>query len=443
MIQRSLNAARAAYRKARKLAPKLPDPYLNLARLDLIAKQPGKARVEYEALLAERPDNPAALVALARMALADHRREEAFVLLERARARNPRDLASRVLLTALYARAGQPSKQLELARESQRLHPENLSATRLLVEALWANGKRDRARRMLEDLAVRHPQALGLELLLGAMLAEQGDPDARRPLERVLARDAENPEARVALARLALHQNDPKSAMGEARRIQQAHPESATGFALAGDILRASGRDREAISAYEKALALEPAGRYVLALVSIEDRLGNPDRARARLSRWLSAHPDSASIQQALAQRAQAAGKPSQALEGYAAVLARDPDNVIALNNTAWLFEKDEPAKALEYAERAASGAPGNPFVLDTLGWMQLRTGRTEQATRTLQRAVKLSPGYSEHRYHLAVALARSGDRRGARAILEEILADQADFPGRAGAETLRETLGM
>jgi cellulose synthase operon protein C len=88
------------------------------------------------------------------------------------------------------------------------------------------------------------------------------------------------------------------------------------------------------------------------------------------------------------------------------------------LNNLAWLYmERDDP-RALELARRAAEAAPDNPDILDTLGWILFREGRVDEAVTHLRRSVELNPANPIVHHHLGTALARMGDRTGARRAL-------------------------
>jgi Flp pilus assembly protein TadD len=58
-----------------------------------------------------------------------------------------------------------------------------------------------------------------------------------------------------------------------------------------------------------------------------------------------------------------------------------------------------------------------------------------------LQKAVSLAPAAPELRYHLAVALSKSGDKVNARKELDKLLQDNKSFPQIDDAKALLKTL--
>jgi len=117
------------------------------------------------------------------------------------------------------------------------------------------------------------------------------------------------------------------------------------------------------------------------------------------------------------------------------------PENVVVLNNLAFLYQAEGDDRALEYAERAHARAPDNPAVADTLGWVLVNQGEVERALPLLETARRALPESPEVRYHYATALARADRADEAREELTSLLNEVDDFPQRADAEALLQTL--
>jgi Flp pilus assembly protein TadD len=123
-------------------------------------------------------------------------------------------------------------------------------------------------------------------------------------------------------------------------------------------------------------------------------------------------------------------------------VLQRLPGNAVVLNNLALAYQELDDPRAQATAEAAYKQAGEQPDVIDTLAWILVQQGAAkEDAARglaLLQKAHALAPKARDIRYHLAAALAKQGDRAGARRELEALAAGDMRF---AQAEQARGLL--
>ena len=126
------------------------------------------------------------------------------------------------------------------------------------------------------------------------------------------------------------------------------------------------------------------------------------------------------------------------ARDQFAEIIRLAPNNVAAENNLAWtmslLGQKDD---ALVHARHAAAAAPEAPAVLDTLGVILLQSGKASEARDTLEKAAKGAPGVAAIQFHLAQALAQTGDEDRAREILRGLLSNPEPFEERDQAQQL------
>src|SRR5258706_6402331 len=118
-------------------------------------------------------------------------------------------------------------------------------------------------------------------------------------------------------------------------------------------------------------------------------------------------------------------------------MLRKRPGNALALNNLAWAYQQVKDPRALQTAEQAYKLKPDNAAVADTLGWMLVEQGNAKRGLEVLQKAVTAAPKALEIRYHLAQALAKSGDKAQAIAQLESIVASDSKFSQESGARAL------
>lgn len=212
-------------------------------------------------------------------------------------------------------------------------------------------------------------------------------------------------------------------------------------YALEAELLAAQEQFERAAQAYGKALSLAGDERQLVLRAYRVRNLGGLDAAEKPLLEYLDRNPQDAGLRVVMAQHYQTQGNREQAIAEYHAVLEQHPDNVIALNNLAWEYFVNGDARAEDLARRAFEQSPDNGSVADTLGWIQVKQGELEEGVSVLRKAVELTGGNPEVRYHLAVGLASAGQTDEANRILEEVLAAEDSFASRAEAERLRDEL--
>ncbi len=88
----------------------------------------------------------------------------------------------------------------------------------------------------------------------------------------------------------------------------------------------------------------------------------------------------------------------------YKRIIALDPTNAQAHNNLAYLYASAgvNLKQALIEAQIARQLDPGNPSILDTLGWAYYRNGKLKEALSALRKALSKAGDDAEIHYHLA-----------------------------------------
>ncbi len=164
---------------------------------------------------------------------------------------------------------------------------------------------------------------------------------------------------------------------------------------------------------------------------------GKKGEADALARKWIDDHPNDVAFQSYLAEQALRDRDFKQAATQYQAVLAKQPDNVTALNNLAWALGQQGDPKALGYAERALKLAPESPLVLDTVGVLYTSRGDAAKGVEYLTRAVALAPQRHDIRLNYAKALLKAGRTDDARKELEQLQKVSQDFPGKSEVAVL------
>jgi uncharacterized protein (TIGR03790 family) len=162
------------------------------------------------------------------------------------------------------------------------------------------------------------------------------------------------------------------------------------------------------------------------------------------LKRAVEVEPKLTAVNLRLATLLEARAEFDQAIEQYRAVIAVEPQNLIALNNLAYALaeRKQRPKEALTFAEKAYGLSP-TPEIADTLGWVHHLLGDDTAALPLLERAAAAAPPRVDILIHAAIVHAALNDFTKAR--LELQAAERLDprIGARADVQQLRARLKL
>jgi putative PEP-CTERM system TPR-repeat lipoprotein len=440
--QGKADAARASFARALQLDPGYYRAAASLSQLALDANQPAQARQVLVDFLAKNKKSVAAMDGLATLAERTQDSAEVTRWLEQAAAVDPHAIGPGVDLCAHYLRTGGTDKALELARRLQVSHPENPDLLDLRGKAELAKGDLPAALESYKQLAQTLPRSAPALMQVAALrLVMNNTTQAEEDLKSVLAIQPDFPSAQLELAALYVRKGSHDLALMVAEHMQKQHPQGAAGYQLQGDILMAKHQPAPALAAFERAFALHATNELAIKIDNALRQAGRAADADSRLAKWLAAHPDDARVLAYRAQTWMGANDFKRAAAQLEDVLRRQPGNPVALNNLALCYQALGDARAQATAEAALKGAPKRADVIDTLAWILVGKGDTARAVTLLREAQTLAPKARDIRYHLAAALAASGDKAGARKELDGLLAGDMRFAQADEARKLMEKL--
>jgi uncharacterized protein (TIGR03790 family) len=164
---------------------------------------------------------------------------------------------------------------------------------------------------------------------------------------------------------------------------------------------------------------------------------------QALLARAAEAEPRLAAAHLLLASAAESRGDVDEAMARYRAVLAAEPNNILALNNLAWALadRRNAAAEALPLAERAYRLSGQAPVVGDTLGWVRFKLGDAKAAALVLDQAARQEPANIDLLVHAATVHAALNDLVKARTYLESALKADPRAAERADVKALRDKI--
>ena len=361
--------------EALKLAPKNGD--VVIARIDVALKSGDNARALYlaERMVAEKPGDPSAYLERINVYLA-------LGMIDRARPEVDRVLHVASSGVATYFRA------IILARTNK-------------VKAAWA---------VAQSLSPEFIQSQAeIALNVANMAVDAGFLESGAGiLSGALARNQSLIDARLVLADIRLRQNSTQGALNVLNLVADSKdPRVAVMYAR---VQLKRGRSDLAKTYIDRAISLG-AGEELLTL--------GKDAALRALQDWLKNHAQDDRARGQYAMLLLKLGDARNAriqLELVARGTSAEP---LPLMSLASLLEKDDPARALEVAERALKLAPDEPDFLDAVGQLRLNQGDGAGALTALNRAHQLKPDDPQVSYHFAMALGVNGRRAEAKAMLQ------------------------
>jgi len=437
-----VTAARANFEQAlAKKADYLPAAQ-NLAQLDVRDKNIAAARKRYESVLAKDKQSIGAMLGMAQMAALEKNDKAYGEWLIKAIAAKPDAIEPRALLADFYLKQKQPQEALRIASEAHNANPGNARALELLARVQFAAGDKEGGLLSYQKLVQQNPQSAPAYFGLGLAEAAVNHMDeARTALHRALQLQPAYYEAAATSMAVEVKQGRFEEALKIAREFQGANPKQAAGFVLESDVLAQQRKYDAAIVLLNKAQSLQAQSPIALRIHQLQLVAKRPADADAGMQQWLNAHPTDFPTRLFFAESNMARKQNKAAISQYEIVNKAQPDNVLVLNNLAALYQQEKDPRALATAERAFKLKPEVPAVADTMGWLLVEQGQASKAVEILRKAAGNAPKNSEIGYHYAVALAKTGDKAGARKQLEAILSGGQAFPQQEQAKALLKQL--
>jgi putative PEP-CTERM system TPR-repeat lipoprotein len=433
LARKDTAAARRSFDKALELQPNYLPAAFNLAMLDLAEKRPEDARKRYEAMIAKDAKNDQLYLALADLQARTGAEPKAFgETLQRAVNANPQSALAQLSLIEFHLRSKDAKAAVAAAQSAQAALPNDPRILEASAVALEAAGEVNQAIEAYNKVAALQPQSpQPLLRLAGLYVRQKNYNNAIEAMRRVQKLAPGDPGLLPQVVQLYLAAGRPEDALGEVREVQRRHPKLALAHAMEGEIYARRGSFADAERALREALRLEPKADVVARrLHQVLVAGGKTAEASAFASQWIAKNPKDLAMRVQVAEYELSRRNLKPAAAHYKAVLEADADNVVALNNLAWIGGELGDPKALSYAERAVKLSPDNPSVIDTYGSLLVRQGEVEKGLAQIERARKLDPDSNALRLSYAKALIKAGRKKAARDELEALQAGQGSFPG-------------
>ena len=295
----------------------------------------------------------------------------------------------------LYRRGDLAGAEREL-RALVADHPQNAPALLWLAKTAAARGRATEALELYErSLAVEPAGDVLLEAV--ELATRSGSVDAaRRLLGRFPPRAETRADAAVARAVVADSAGQPRQAESELRAALGADAAHVAALERLLELLRGSGRSREAVPPLRRAAELAPDSAPIQALLgSALFASGDAAAAEAPLGRALQLVPDSPSVALELVRVDLAQGRVPEAQARLARLPASGERSallgVVATRTGAW-------EDAVRRYREALAASPLDKDLLNALGWALYKSGRAREAADFLDRSLAIDAAQPEIR---------------------------------------------
>jgi tetratricopeptide (TPR) repeat protein len=404
---------------------------------------------------------------------------DAIATLKRAIKLEPGSAELRAELASIYARQNMAVDAIDMAEEALKADPANREANRLLGSIYAALAEQKRPVRPGDDPSTyparaiaalekaRHPSQmdLGLDFALGRLYSRAGrHEDAIKSLLLVFEQQPEYSEGGMLLAAAQEETGQVDRAIETLETTVQASPRFFRAYVRLIELYERQRRWKDAAAAYERAQALNPGADLTGGRAAALINGGAPREAQALLEASLakSATPDASLLYllaeaqrqakdfdgaSATARRLRtafpddvrgivietqlhlAAGRRAEALNGFADLVKRVPEEPSFAYQYAQLLDEDDRLPEAERVLRALlTRDPKNATALNALGYMFADRGeRLDEAVRLLRQALELEPGNPSYLDSLGWAYFKQGQLAAAESPLAEAAAKLPD----------------
>ena len=385
----------------------------------------------FNSLLARHPDNGQLIFGKALLMQQDGDAEGALKLLEN----NPPqagEVAPVLLRARILQSLNRGDEALPLLKKSIQQYPQDKRLALTYARALVEQNRMDEAKAQFASLVQQYPEDDELRFSLALVCLEgKAWDEAEGYLQTLIERDSHVDAAHLNLGRIAEERNDPQGALIEYAQVGPGNDYLPAQLRQA-DILISHGRGTEASAKLAAARDEQPDYAIQLFLIEAETLSANNQTNRAWdvLQQALKQYPDDLNLLYSRAMLAEKRNDLPQLEKDLRAIIAREPDNAMALNALGYTLSDRTTryAEAKALIQQAYDINPDDPAVLDSLGWVNYRLGNLNEAERLLRQALDRFPD-QEVAAHLGEVLWANGKQREARQVWAKFLKDNPESP--------------
>jgi tetratricopeptide (TPR) repeat protein len=297
----------------------------------------------------------------------------------------------------------------------------------------------------IQRLLQAYPNSPAVRTMVGVYRRAINDTaGARRDFEKALEMEPNNLDAIVELVTLDLSTGRHNEARHLIRERLRHRPNDPPLLLLAAKTALAQHQNAEAERILRHLIKVDGANIEAYTLLGqVYIAAGKIDAAIVEFNAIVARDPRSATAHTMLGLLWHTKRRLPQALGHYEKAFAADPRSATAANNLAWVLAENDTDldRAMSLAQAAKAQLPGNPEILDTLGWVYVKRAMFPLAVTSFEQAVEQAPDNPTYAYHLGLAHSKLGNDAKARKSLERALKIDPKFANAEDARKILATL--
>ena len=346
----------------------------------------------------------------------------------------PAFINARLTLAQIQLDSGAAQTAIETLEAAPK--PQNQVPALIMLKSacLIRKGASGEAERMLSNLRDSRPNLGAVQTQYGLLLGEKKDyKGAQAAFEKALAVNKYDSRATLGLALTYLALNQAAAGEKAFEKMVAADPKYGPSVFGMVDLMLAQKKDaaaEKALQTYLVGVPKDPIGLRRMAELRYrqQDYSGSENYYRQALQ----IAPENTDIMTSLGMVLETEKRAPEAINFYREVLKRRSTDPIAANNLAWLLSEGggNIDEALKWAQVGKERAPGDPAVIDTLGWIYMKKNNPLLAISEFRDATNKAPKNPLYVYHLGFAQYKAGDTRQAEISMRTALDQKTDFPG-------------
>lgn len=312
------------------------------------------------------------------------RTDDAITHIDQALKHNPELLPAAIQKARILARANRLDDAIDWLDELQDDHPDNKQIAVLRARTFIEAERLEDARNAFVEINHRFPNDPQIMLSLALLEKEIGNTkQAKALLNELLSAGKNTDEAHYYLGNIATEEEKTDVAVSHYRQVGESREFLPSQLAAARLLEDTQGIDPAIAFIKERALAFP---QYQNELMRIETELliraERQEDAMAALTLALESEPDDANLLYTRAMLAERMGDLDRLESDLRHLISKYPDHAEALNALGYSLanKTDRFAEAEPLIEKALALQPDNPAMIDSLGWLYFREGKTNEA---------------------------------------------------------------